>query len=374
MIHDLAARPRAVPADERGEVGIERRRGRARRPVGPAVIASETSDDLLVDVDAEPRAVGDRHPPVVERAAVSSAGRSGSGSRRHRAPASARPRRAHRRPRARPGSAASRPSRSRRCRHAAPRTRRRRRPRPAISSTPPIPPQIDTSGWTRSNDRPPGTARRRRPTRGSRPRPAGSQLPCQRRVGGVVVGRQRLLEPAEPERVERGTETPALVERVRAVAIGHPGHRPGRRRPAAGSPRSRHRPGIARSAASSPGTRVVHRRGLLRPGCLGGAALDIATAGGIWPDTFAQAFAIQRRDGHATSSRSEVVERHRDAAERPAMQPGVAVRSAAATSGSRPTTAAVIVRQASTAPGTRYVSPQPTRPSASSSRTTTESR
>ena len=83
------------------------------------------------------------------------------------------------------------------------------------------------------------------------------ELPGQRRVGRVIVGRQRFLEPAEPEPVEHGSRgggsrrgnTPRCRRPSRSSRGGPP--RPAR------SPRSR-RPGrTARCAASSRGS---HRR------------------------------------------------------------------------------------------------------------------
>ena len=85
-----------------------------------------------------------------------------------------------------------------------------------------MPPQIETSGWIRSNaPRSIGRARvawaLEQFAAGQRERQPGAQ-PL---VVDVAVGRERLLEPAEAEVVERLADPHRVAERVGRVAVGH---------------------------------------------------------------------------------------------------------------------------------------------------------
>ena len=192
----------------------------------------------------------------------------------------------------------------------------------AISRTPPIPPQIETSGWTRSNE--PARRYGSASSGGFEDLAAGQgdrQLAREGRVGQVVVGRQRLLEPAEAEPLERRAEPHGCRPAVGAVAVGHPGHRPG---PAA---TTRSMASISSSTGYFPIRSFIARKpsshdvaASSRPGGFGREAAEVAPARGVGPDLPAPALAVQVRDGDATRASPQVVERHRDGAERPAMQ------------------------------------------------------
>ena len=179
------------------------------------------------------------------------------------------------------------------------------------------------------------------------------QLARQRRIRQVVVRRQRLLEPAEAELLERRTEPAAVGQVVGAVAVGHPGHRRGGRH----DPLDRldllvHRvladPELDRAEA------VVERRSrLVRPGGLRRQAAEIAAARGVRTDLSPEPRAVQVGDGDPALTRPQVVERHRDRAERPAVRVGSRRQLGRGVVASDPTTESVIARAASTTPGTR---------------------
>ena len=216
----------------------------------------------------------------------------------------------------------------------------------------------------------------RRPIRGSRHRPAGSTA-------------------RPPTAHTPGSHWSAAAPRAsgsRAPRAPRPagGCRPGRRRrcrrpsrsSAARPPRARSIASISSSTGSCPIRSLIARkpsshdrrapRPTRRPPATGrrdsrGSRRRREPSPG--------AAAVQVRDGDAATPGAQVVERHRDRAERPTVRarPRRSARPRRRPA-SNPTISSVIARAASTTPGTRYVSPQPTSPSRSSSRTTTESR
>ena len=204
------------------------------------------------------------------------------------------------------------------------------------------------------------------------------ELAGQRRVGRVVVGRQRLLEPAEPEPVEHGPEAAALVEGVGPVAVGHPGHRRGGRRDPLDRRRSRRRGRTARSAASSRGS---HRRHVMAASSVHASIRASGPRGSRGSRRTARTRSRSRspysaETGTPRDTGPQVVQRHRHRAERPAMRvPAVATRSASGLVG------VATRRWPRSSSGTPRRHPargtsRPSRrcPSPSSSRTTTESR